>query len=348
MTPDPLLQPFVEAEDDSEAERQLSILIECHALPLARTIAGRKLRAYGAGHARGGSDAMDDVVADAMATLVERLNAARADSESPPIGRFISYAATVIHSACAHHVRRRYPERTRLKNRLRYVFGTDQRLALWTDDSDDAICGLAGWRGRAPDQDARRRLRDLTERGAGWPAAPPAALAAKAAGILETIGGPVEFDLLVAAAAAASGLIEPREGYDPDTVAAPMPSPEVHIDQRRFLARVWREIGELPVRQRTALLLNLRDATGAGLLWLLPITGIATIADIARVLDLPVPEFARLWREIPLDDAAIGARMGCTRQQVINLRMSARKRLSNRVAAPRTPDRANLARVSTS
>src|SRR5262249_52538998 len=109
----------------------------------------------------------------------------------------------------------------------------------------------------------------------------------------------------------------------------------------------------LPVRQRLALLLNLRDATGAGLLWLMPVAGIATIRQIARALEIPDAEFARLWRDMPLDDATIGARLGCSRQQVINLRMSARKRLANRMVraasatGPRGP-RGNLAAVSTS
>jgi hypothetical protein len=40
-------------------------------------------------------------------------------------------------------------------------------------------------------------------------------------------------------------------------------------------------------------------------LWLLPIAGVATIREIAGMLDIPEVEFAKLWREIPLDDAAI-------------------------------------------
>jgi RNA polymerase sigma factor (sigma-70 family) len=346
---DPLLQPFVEAADEAEAHHQLDILIQTHALPLARTIARRKLRPYGTQEARGGPDAVDDVVADAMTALIQRLNAARDGTGRTPVMQFAQYAAAVIHSACAHHVRRRYPERTRLKNRLRYVFSTDRRLALWMDDAEDSVCGLAAWRGRAPDPDARRRLRDLADRtDADWRAASPADLASNAAAVLTAAGGPVEFDVVVAVAAAASALVEPRQGGDPTTIAANVVAPEIHIDQQRFLARVWREVAELPTRQRQALLLNLRDAKGSGTLWLLPITGIARIADIARMLDIPLAEFSRLWRDIPLDDAAIAARLGCTRQQVINLRMSARKRLANRLTEAGGGGRANPARVSTS
>jgi hypothetical protein len=42
-------------------------------------------------------------------------------------------------------------------------------------------------------------------------------------------------------------------------------------------------------------------------------------------------ELAGLWNDLPLDDNRIAALLACTRQQVINLRMSARKRLAKRI-----------------
>jgi hypothetical protein len=89
-------------------------------------------------------------------------------------------------------------------------------------------------------------------------------------------------------------------------------------------------------------------------LWLLPVAGVATIRQIAGVLEIHDAELAALWDDLPLDDATIGLRIGCTRQQVINLRMAARKRLTNRLEAIQTSAiggrrrRANLAPVSVS
>ncbi len=162
-----------------------------------------------------------------------------------------------------------------------------------------------------------------------------------------------EGETFVGAVASASGLVEPRDIHDVAVLPSREPAQDAVINQRRFFAGVWDEVCELPVRQRVALLLNLRDATGAGMLWLLPIAGIATIRQIARLLEIPDVEFAQLWRDIPIDDATIGARLGCDRQQVINLRMAARKRLTNRVAraASSARDRAprgNLTAVSAS
>jgi hypothetical protein len=116
-----------------------------------------------------------------------------------------------------------------------------------------------------------------------------------------------------------------------EQLAAGETSPELAIDRRRLVERLWSEIGQLPLRQRVALLLNLRDANGAGMLWIFPVTGVASIRAIAAALEMPAEELAALWNRLPVDDNALAARLACTRQQVINLRMSARKRLSNRL-----------------
>jgi hypothetical protein len=334
---DRVLRRFVDATDEAEVERELNVLIEQHALPLARVIVARKLRTYGEDKlGRPDVQDRDDVIADAMLTLVERLQAARSDADRPPIENFLGYSAAVIHSACAHHIRRGYPERARLKNRLRYVFSTNRRLALWTTDDDDLVCGLAEWRGRSADLGAERALRGSVDRIGRWTSMKRPDLAAAAIDLVLAMGGPVDFETFVGTAASAAGVVEPRSTGDPSLLPSREPDHDLVIDQRRFLARVWEEVGELPVRQRAALLLNLRDVTGAGLLWLLPVAGVATIRQIAGALEIQDAEFAALWREIPLDDATIGLRLGCSRQQVINLRMAARKRLTNRVEGIRS------------
>lgn len=351
---DPVLRPLIEAPDEPSAEAALERLIEHHALPLANAIAARKLRSFGTDAAGPSWRDRDDVVADAMVTLVERLRAARDGSERSPIESFERYTAAVVHSACAHYIRRRCPARARLKSRLRYICSTDSRLAMWSDGEGGAMCGLAGWSGAAADPEASRRLTAAVD-GArhDWNALTPRAMAAAVASVARAAGGPVAFESLVGAVADASGIVEPV-AVGVEAVPPHEPSYERAIDQRRALATVWQEVAELPVRQRSALMLNLRDASGSGVLWLLPILGIATVREIARVLEIAIVDFARIWRDIPLDDAAIAERLGCTRQQVINLRMAARKRLHNRVGRQAGPTErprgsgANLTLVSAS
>jgi RNA polymerase sigma factor (sigma-70 family) len=109
--------------------------------------------------------------------------------------------------------------------------------------------------------------------------------------------------------------------------------PESALDTRRFVSRLWEEIGALPREQRVALLLNLRDRRGNSVLFLFPLCGVADFRRIAAVLEMPEHELLTLWNELPADDNSIAKLLGCARQRVINLRKASRKRLTNRLGA---------------
>ena len=110
-------------------------------------------------------------------------------------------------------------------------------------------------------------------------------------------------------------------------------SPYEEVRQQQLLKKVWDEIKVLPVNQRRALLLNLRDERGETVTGLLPMAGIASMRQIADALEMPAEDFAKIWGELPLDDAAIADLISATRQQVINLRKSARMRLARGMKA---------------
>ncbi|HKS23697.1 MAG TPA: sigma-70 family RNA polymerase sigma factor [Thermoanaerobaculia bacterium] len=113
----------------------------------------------------------------------------------------------------------------------------------------------------------------------------------------------------------------------PDTA----PTPLVRLEQRADVRQLWREIQLLRPHQRAALLLNLRGDDGRNMVGLFVLIGIASIEDVAEALAMPIEELASLWNDLPLDDLGIAARLGLTRQQVINLRRSARDRLERRM-----------------
>lgn len=109
-------------------------------------------------------------------------------------------------------------------------------------------------------------------------------------------------------------------------------SAESSMVYRSALLAVWREIGLLPPRQRIALLLGLRDEAGSAIASLLILLRIATFDELAAAVELHRDELAAMWDQLPLPDLAIAERLGLTRQQVINLRKSARDRLGRRLA----------------
>jgi hypothetical protein len=110
----------------------------------------------------------------------------------------------------------------------------------------------------------------------------------------------------------------------------------VQVEQRLYLRHLWSEVCALPLRQRRALLLNLRDPLGLELVTLLTEMGVAALADIAEALDVSLEQMAQLWNRLPIEDARIAEQMGVSRQQVINLRVSARRRLARRMNGLRT------------
>ena len=101
------------------------------------------------------------------------------------------------------------------------------------------------------------------------------------------------------------------------------------------MRRLWFEIKALPPRQRMALLLNARDESGESVARLLAATGLAPVDSLAAALGMDEDELNELWDELPLADDVIAARLGLTRQQVINLRKAARDRLARRTSRAR-------------
>lgn len=102
------------------------------------------------------------------------------------------------------------------------------------------------------------------------------------------------------------------------------------LDARTMLQRLWSEILLLPLLQRQALLLNLRLEGGEDAP-LLPLLTVVSLRELAAALEMPPGDFASLWAHLPLSDNEIALRLAVSRQQVINLRKSARARLSRRL-----------------
>ncbi len=105
------------------------------------------------------------------------------------------------------------------------------------------------------------------------------------------------------------------------------------LEEHSYLQYVWKEIRLLPSGQRTAILLNLKDAHGTNLIALLPAAGIGTFSEVAAALALSPEQLMEVWFQLPLSDGVIASRLSITRQQVINLRKAGRRRLARRSAA---------------
>lgn len=323
---DPVLLRFLLATETAESQRIIADLVSVRAAPTIRQVVRRTLYAQGPRSQVWLGEDVEDIAADAALRVLGRLRAMKNGSAPESIQHFDAYVAQVALHACYEHLRRRDPARARLRNQVWYVMTRHPHLRIVRGQDDRWMCSLPAGASGVPSGGtlrARPSLADLI------------------CEMLRDAQSAIELNDLVDRVGRHLGVLGPppgppahASGSGPDRIPdAASTAPAVALEQAEFVRTLWREVQQLPLRQRTALLLNLRDAHGGDALDLLTITGTASLRQIAAALEMPPEELARLWPELPLDDHAVAARLRVTRQQVINLRKAARARLGRRLRA---------------
>jgi RNA polymerase sigma factor (sigma-70 family) len=342
---DKLLVPLLQVTDEAEFQHLLVPLISLHAEPTIKEIIKFKLRVSlsRSGGSRQNQDA-EDVYSETIVQILTQLREFKADPAARPINNFRSYVATVTYHVCYEYLRHKYPQRSQLKDKLRYLLSHQEGFALWKSDNE-WICGFALWQEQKKAVVRSSKLHQLYDtllshnpagRSDGGPGRNMAEMLAN---IFNKAENPIELDDLVNLVADLSGVkdqADQPEVGDEETgnfpeLADPRARIEEEIDQRNYFKKLWLEISQLRPMQCAALLLNLKDDKGRGVIVLFSLLGIATLDEIAQALAMPADRFAKLWNELPIEDSAIAELLGITRQQVINLRKSARERLGRRM-----------------
>jgi RNA polymerase sigma factor (sigma-70 family) len=347
---DPLLEPLLLSDGDQRADEILSQLIALHVEPVIKRIISYKLHLNC--HQNIGQTDAGDIYQEAIVQLLEALHHLREQPHANPVSDLRGLASVIAHRACSRWMRLRFPERHAFKNRLYYLLTRQRGFALWQNENRKLVAGFAVWQGEkisAPDGRlerlsdneellARIRLlkngRQTGQTGQTGHDSWGGTLAA----IFDYLGRPVEFDKLVGTLAALLQFEDrPLESIEQITDAlgfeasAAEPDAAWQVEKRIFLQRLWDEIRLLPPNQRAALLFNLRDTEGGGGIALFPALRIATLHQLAEALEMSAEKLAGMWNELPLEDLRIAELLQLTRQQVINLRKAARKRLTRRL-----------------
>lgn len=325
---DPALAPYLDATAPEEASLRLGELLQGAVAPVLRRVLARRL----AGAAAAAD--LDDLAAGILLRLQLHLEAVRRGEREPP-RRLADYAAMAAHHAAAEHLAALEPERTRLRDRIRYVLRREPSLALWTGADGESVCGLVEARDRRPAMEEGEALtacacRHLASAGTAWGSFPPLVR-----GVLAE-AGPVRLEALVETLAGLLGVHDepPREldgGPAALELADAARSSVERLTSLERLRALWDEIALLPPAQRLALLANLRGEAGAAPLETFLTSGAVTPEELAAALGCAAAELAGLLPELPRDDAWIAARLGLDRQQVANLRKAARLRLARRL-----------------
>src|SRR5688500_7295762 len=334
---DVLLEPLLLAGDDEQADELLLQLINTHADPVIRGVIRFKLRlsSYRATQ-RAESD---DIYQEVLLQLLAQLQKSRKLPDAHPIADLRGIAAVIAHRTCARWMRRQFPERHALKNRLHYIVTRQRGFALWQNADGQLVAGFAAWQNEKTTGPRRSLEVEALPHDIRPPrGAKPQELAGTIAAIFNHVRHAIEFDELVTAMASLLGVSDqPIESLaeDEDAVTSmpdvAEPDPAWRIEKRMFLQRLWEELEQLPRNQRAALLLNLKESSGFGCITLFPATGVATLRQLAAAVEMTAESLGELWNELPLEDSKIAELLSLTRQQVINARKSGRERLTRRL-----------------
>lgn len=320
---DERLNPYLSATRIDEAQC-LAALLRDHATPIVQ----RTVRSC----LKGAWDDIEDVCAEAHLELLIHLRRIK-ERPAEAIRDFPAYVTSIASNACRQYFRRRRPGWSRLRRQLLYLLQHERQFRVSTAHDGRLICALEEW---APERPLANPL--SVEHLAGQVEG-DRDLEVLVRRIIDAAAGAVELTALTNVVARiwhiAPDPWKSASGIEAEAVAAPAEPFETLIDRQRYAANMWREVQRLPRPQRVALLMSLRDHRGSPMLALFPLSGICLFQDVAAALEISARQLASIWNDLPYQDRQIGELLGCTQQQVINLRMSARKRLSNRLKEER-------------
>lgn len=341
-TVDVLLLPFLRATSEKEEERFLLQLLDEHINPLVTLVLRSKLHSPFNQKDKGSRNQdIEEAYHEIQLHVLERLRKFKSHPDSKSVANLRGYVVTIARNACDDYLRRKFPQRRKLKDKIRYCLTSNAEFALW-ESASEWLSGLSEWQSSSANGGDRSRnevvhtivtklqrmnaqnleLRDVLT------------------AIFVIHGLPIELDQVTAIIAKLQGVeehqltpfealsnsaFEPVSSYQADSATL--------LEHHELLEQLWLEIRKLPRRQRVALLCNLKNQQGINVITLFPAAGVASFEQLAEALELPPEEFEELWRKLPLDDLNLADYLGITRQQVINLRRSARDRLMRRMKA---------------
>ena len=334
---DSMLARFLTAKSESISDELLRAIIDEHADPIIKKILRSKLRVSLNGRGTQQNQDALEIAGDLRASIIATLRVLRQKPNQTAIANFSDYVAIKTYSACADYFREKHPQRWRLKSLLRRRLRQNSRFALWQAEDKRWYAGFSG----GQESGSVAEELDATESVTRPPVGKLNAAQMKSDEFLDLLfersGRPIVFDDIVKIAAETWHIHDPpTESIDTngserdDLLTSSEPRVDLALEQRLFFEQVWLEVCQLPVLQRAALLLNLRDSRDGGVISFLPFLGVASKEELARLLEIPNADFQKVWNELPLDDSRIAQMFGVTRQQVINLRKTARERLLRR------------------
>ncbi len=331
---DPLMQDYLDAALWEDANRELARLMDAYVTPCIKRVLFCRLSrgTYLSRHDT------QDFISECQARIVARLISLR-NGKSAGIHNLGCYSRRLAINTWHRLMRDRNPDRSLLADRLHYLMKHHNEFVQWTTTDGKAVVGLPTWYrdGVRYLHSSRHKLLEYHPELA-WheaekevPSIP--GLSGQIVMLLRWVAHPCERNALMNAVVTTVQTRDLRwltlEELDTTTtqVAEVPRSLELQVENKLSLQFIWTHLSQLALPERTAILLNLRDNSGQGVMDLLVNTGTASYTDIAGLLGIELNELLRFWNVLPLDDLTIASIQGVSRQQVINRRKEARRKL---------------------
>jgi DNA-directed RNA polymerase specialized sigma24 family protein len=327
---DPLLHPFLSASNEEAALAELDALFTGIVIPTVQKVLSQKLRMASPIARLESADTRcldeEDFRQQTLVALTTHLWQLYQNPAEHRISVFPSYVAGAAINTWRDAVRRDAKLWTRLSNRLTYLFrGTagPTGFGKWQDAEHESLAGFAIWQrkkmpiGHLDLEEAQLELPPQT-----------AALPEVVAWVLEQAGGPLPWNEFVTAIAFVLQVKDERisiEGSKLGPLLGGTSEPDRETSDRVQLRACWDVIRKLDVKERAVLLLKAEDLLD------LELSQVATVDNIASVLELPLSRLLELLPRLPLDDQEIAQLLKIQRQTVVNLRRQARSTLRRRL-----------------
>lgn len=323
---DPACRLLIRARDEAEFERALSDLLVKHVMPVAESGARR---VFGKD-----SDSVEAVVGDVICGFVAKMRLSR-NGDAEHVRLLKPYVAQLLRSSVAKRLAQLNPEFSRLRRRIVFQLRHDPNLAYWQDSKGVAWCGSATLQHRDGGGGPRATLIKIAPRKAaqsalGGRAPEDVSDVVLVAALLSWLKAPIPVTDLVKAVARLRDIRPPdiAELDSPDAPDPIAPKPEgPSPEEFETMVTLWGAIKGLPLRQRSVILLQMRDEDGSDAMDLLIQYGVASLREVATVLEIPWDTFADLWTKLPLDDESLAGLLHISLVNVRQLRFQARAKL---------------------
>jgi RNA polymerase sigma factor (sigma-70 family) len=334
---DNLLLPYLRSQDQSQTQQTLEELLTIYAAPIIRRTLRDRLGFYVSvqGVSEFNQEA-EDLYQETMTRIVQRLAELRAGA-APEIENFRQYVARISTNLCMDFLRAKSPLRAHLKDSLRDLLKRHKELDSW-EENGEILCGLSIWRNStetspvneaSPAEITAHNFAALRSKESDLQTTSLSELVIE---LLSWIGQPVHLEGLVKLLTALLRIREPEyESVDDwdKSLADDSRLGDSELKAVELLKRLWQALQLLPKDQRAVFILGFEDDAGQDLFTALLVARVASLKEIAKAMELTIPEVIRLRLEMPMNTTSIAARLKTTRANISKWRFRALRRLRN-------------------